>query len=261
MAEQGAGLPAPRASRAPNASPLTLDGTRTYLVGSRRLAIIDPGPELPGHLDAVAAAVGDARVAAILVTHDHPDHMPGAPVLARRLGAPLFAAGLGNLHEGDVFGTDAGDLVALATPGHAPDHIAFWWPDARAVFCGDLMLGGLDTALVAPPEGDLSRYLASLQRLRELRPAVIYPTHGEPFSDADAALAAYLRHRQQRQEAVLAALAAGPAAPATVADRVYGAGLDAALRTAAVGSTLGYLLHLESLGRVRRAGSSWELTS
>ena len=95
----------------------------------------------------------------------------------------------------------------MATPGHAPDHMAFLWLNARAVFCGDLMLGGLDTALVAPPEGDLSRYLASLQRLRDLDLATIYPTHGEPFHDAGAALDAYLRHRAERQEAVLRALA------------------------------------------------------
>ncbi|HEX9109211.1 MAG TPA: MBL fold metallo-hydrolase [Longimicrobiales bacterium] len=261
MAEQGAGMPAPRAIRASNASPLTLDGTRTYLVGSRRVAIIDPGPDLPGHLNAVAEAVGNARVVAILVTHDHPDHMPGAARLARNTGAPVFAAVLGNLREGDVFGTDAGGLVALATPGHAPDHVAFFWPNARAVFCGDLMLGGMDTALVAPPEGDLSRYLASLHRLRDLDPAVIYPTHGEPFTDPQGALDAYLRHRQARQDAVLAALAFGPATPEAIAGAVYGVITDAGLRTAALGSTRGYLQHLERLGRVRPAGETWELTT
>ena len=261
MAQQGAELPAPRAIRAPNASPLTLDGTRTYLVGSRRVAIIDPGPDLPPHLDAVAAAVGDARVVAILVTHDHPDHMPGAPRLAQRLGTRVLAASLGNLREGDVFGTDAGGLVAMATPGHAPDHMAFLWLNARAVFCGDLMLGGLDTALVAPPEGDLSRYLASLQRLRDLDLATIYPTHGEPFHDAGAALDAYLRHRAERQEAVLRALAGGAAAPESIADAVYGTDLEPGLRRAALGSTLAYLQHLERLGRVRSAGTRWELAS
>ncbi len=238
---------------------MTLDGTRTYLVGSRGVAIIDPGPDLPAHLDEVAAAVGDARVAAILVTHDHPDHMPGAEPLARRLGAPLRAASLGNLADGDVVQTDAGDLVALATPGHAPDHVAFWWPAARALFCGDLMLGGLDTALVAPPQGDLGAYLASLKRLRALDPATIYPTHGEPFTDAGAALAAYLRHRRERQKQVLEALAHA-AAPEAIAERVYGATVQPQLRQATLGSTVACLQYLERLGRVRREGERWRRT-
>lgn len=252
-------MPAPRAIRAPNASAMTLDGTRTYLVGSRRVAIIDPGPDLPGHLAAVAAAVGDARVVGVLVSHDHPDHMPGAARLGEFFGARVLSASHGNLREGDLFGTDAGGLMTMATPGHSPDHLSFYWINARALFCGDLMLGGLDTALVAPPEGDLSRYLASLRRLRDLQPAIIYPAHGEPFTDAPAAIESYLRHRQERQQAILDFLADGPAAQDAIAERVYGASLDPQLAQASLGSTLGYLEHLERLGRVQQERGLWEL--
>ncbi len=253
---------APRALRAPNPSPLTLDGTRTYLVGGRRVAVLDPGPELPAHLDAIAAAVAarpGARAVAILVTHDHPDHAPGAGALAQRLGAPVLSLAAGTLSDGDVVETDAGALVAIATPGHAPDHVAFHWPAAEAVFCGDLMLGGQESTLVAPPDGDLTAYLASLERLRALAPKVIYPTHGEPFTDPAAAIAAYVHHREERLAQVLAALAPGEATADTVVMRVYGAALDPRLRAAATGATRAYLVHLQRQGRALRAGERWRL--
>lgn len=252
----------PRFVRASNPSPLTLDGTRTWLVGRQRVAVLDPGPALPAHLEAVAAAVtGEpgAAAVAILVTHDHPDHAPGARPLSERLGAPLLSLKAGTLRAGDRVQTDAGALVAVPTPGHAPDHVAFHWPEADAVFCGDLMLGGQATALVAPPEGDLTEYLASLARLQALRPRVLYPTHGEPFTDPAAALAEYVRHREERLAQVLAALAPGEASADTILTRVYGAALDPRLRAAATGATLAYLAHLQRLGRVRRAGERWRL--
>ncbi len=259
----GAGAPgALRFLLAPNASPLTLDGTRTWLVGRRRVAVLDPGPELPAHLAAIADAVAahaGARAVAILLTHDHPDHAPGARPLAERLGVPILSLEAGTLRAGERVETDAGALVAIPTPGHAPDHVAFHWPEADAVFCGDLMLGGQATALVAPPEGDLTEYLASLERLRALWPRILYPTHGEPFTDPPAALDAYVRHREERLAQVLAALAPGEASADTILTRVYGAALDPRLRAAATGATLAYLAHLQHLGRVVRAGERWRL--
>ncbi len=254
--------PALRTVRAPNPSLLTLDGTRTYLVGRQQVAVLDPGPALPAHLAAlanVALEAAGARVVAVLVTHDHPDHAPGAAPLARRLGAPVLSVAAGTLRDGDRVETDAGALVALATPGHAPDHIAFHWPGQDAIFCGDLMLGGQATALVAPPEGDLSAYLASLARLDALHPRIVYPTHGEPFTDPAAAIAEYIHHREQRLAQVLGALASGEASADTVVMRVYGAALDPRLRAAATGATLAYLAHLQRLGRVRRADERWRL--
>lgn len=248
------GRPLPPYLLAPNPSPLTLDGTRTYIVGRRRVAILDPGPLVQSHLDAVAEAVADAESVAILVTHDHPDHAPGARPLADRLGTPVRSASSGTLREGDVVETDAGVLRALATPGHAPDHVAFEWPEGRAIFCGDLMLGGQDSTLVAPPEGDLTDYIASLERLRVVRAAVLYPTHGEPFTDPDAAIERYLRHREERLAQVLGALAAGAATPDIILERVYGGALDPRLAAAASGATLAYLAHLEGQGRARRLG-------
>lgn len=249
-----------REVRAPNAGPLTLDGTRSYVVGRRRVVVIDPGPAARAHLEAVVAAVGGARVTAVAVTHGHPDHAEGGEALAGRLGAPLRAAVAGTLADGDVLETDAGPLIAVATPGHTPDHVAFHWPAGGAVFVGDLMLGGLDTALVAAPEGDLGAYLASLARVRALGARVLYPAHGPAFEDADAALDAYVQHRRDRERQVLAALGAGAAAPQELVEAVYGPGLAAALRGAAEGAVVAYLEHLAAAGRVvREAGGRWRL--
>jgi len=245
------GLPGLRSVLAPNPGPMTLEGTRTWLVGVRRVAVIDPGPALPAHTDAVADAVGDGVVAAILLTHDHPDHAGGAAALAERLAAPVRGGAAAPLAPGETVATDAGTLVAVPTPGHAPDHVAFHWPEARAVFCGDLLLGGVDSTLVAPPGGNLHDYLLSLERVRELRPDVLLPAHGPPLQTPDEAIDAYILHRHERIEQLRAALTAGPATPAALAEAVYGAGIDPRLRDVAVGAVIGYLEHMARLAVVR----------
>src|SRR5690606_5036745 len=127
----------------------------------------------------------------------------------------------GTLADGDRLETDAGVLEVVATPGHTPDHVAFHWARGGAVFVGDLMLGGLETALVAAPEGDLGAYLASLERVRALGARVLYPAHGPPFADPAAALDAYARHREARLQQVLAALQRGAAGVGEIVDAVY----------------------------------------
>ncbi len=241
-----------------NPSPMTLDGTRTFLIGLRVVAIIDPGPLLQPHLDAIADATRAASTT-ILLTHQHPDHAAGAESLAGRLGAPVRSLGHGNLIAGDVIRTDAGELLTLATPGHTPDHAAFHWRPANAVFCGDLMMGGLDTALVAPPEGNLARYLESLERLRALQPAVIHPAHGPAFTEPDRAIASYIAHRQARLEQVLRALEAGPLDTDGVARAVYRDAIPEALVAVAASATLAYLDYLREAGRVARSNDLWVL--
>ncbi|HSH46614.1 MAG TPA: MBL fold metallo-hydrolase, partial [Longimicrobiales bacterium] len=154
--------------------------------------------------------------------------------------------------------TDAGVLRALATPGHTADHFAFHWEAQRAVFCGDLMLGGQDTALIAPPEGRLAPYLASLERIRALGPEVIHPAHGPPFHDPAEALDRYVRHREARQEQVLAALRGGIHDYEGLLDAVYGDSIAPELRRAGMAALKAYLEYLQGLGRVRRSGRGWE---
>jgi glyoxylase-like metal-dependent hydrolase (beta-lactamase superfamily II) len=236
-----------------NAGPMTLDGTRTFIMGRLRPVVIDPGPDVGGHLDAILAALGGWQPVAILLTHAHADHAALAGPLSRATGAPVMAAAEAfwaeddswELVDGDVIGTDVGELHMIATPGHAPDHFSFHVPDRGAVFVGDLFMGQGDTTLVAPPEGDLAAYLRSLDRIASLSPSVLYPAHGPPLTDPAEAVARYKRHREARIEQVVRALRqAGPSRPRELLDAVYGADLHPQLRSAAEGSLhaiLGYL--------------------
>ncbi|MGH7476428.1 MAG: MBL fold metallo-hydrolase [Longimicrobiales bacterium] len=258
---EGRQIPATTALRcilAANPSPLTLDGTRTYIIGERRIAIIDPGPSLPEHVDALIAAAGDSE-AAILLTHQHPDHAEAADQLASALDAPVFSAHSGLLPMRIAVGTDAGTVVAVPTPGHTPDHLAFHWPAAASVFCGDLMLGGLDTALVAPPEGDLASYLQSLHKLADLEPRRIYPAHGPPFEEPAEALARYIRHREARAAQVLERLTRGPATADELLVHVYGDTIEPTLSATAAGALRAYLDHLARQGRIEQSGERWVL--
>jgi glyoxylase-like metal-dependent hydrolase (beta-lactamase superfamily II) len=254
---------------APNPSAMTLDGTRTYVVGRERVAIIDPGPAIEAHIAAIAAAVAEALAAmgagvvTIALTHDHADHAEAASPLAERLGgARILAAVRGTLDEGTRIETDAGPLRALHTPGHSPDHFSFHLESEAAVFCGDLMAGGLDTSWVGAPDGDLDAYLGSLERLRALRPRVILPAHGEPVVEPTAAIDRYVAHRNDRERQVLAALARGAAPVAAIAEGVYGGTIPPELREYAAAATTAYLVRLERAGRVRRRGEDgWEIVA
>jgi glyoxylase-like metal-dependent hydrolase (beta-lactamase superfamily II) len=248
-----------RSILADNASPLTMAGTQTYLVGGARVAVIDPGPAQASHLDAIVNAAGQGVVTAILVTHGHPDHSEGARTLAERVRAPVRSHENGTLRDGDIIDTDAGVLEALHTPGHRADHMSFYWKAEAAVFCGDLMMGGQNTTLVASPEGDIGDYLASLERIRALQPRVIFPTHGDPFDNPKDAIDEYLQHRRDRQEQVMRALHAGHSTLDAIVTSVYGAHLAVDLRLPASGAILAYLDHLVHTGRVNETRSGWSL--
>jgi len=251
----------PRMLLAPNAGPMTLDGTRTFIVGRERPVVIDPGPAIPAHRDAILHALGGTRPIAILLTHGHGDHSQQAPALSRETGAPLMMApgAMGGvdpasvhrwLAAGNVVDTDDGALHVVPTPGHAPEHVAFHHPDTGALFVGDTFMGQGDTTLVSPPEGELAAYLATLERVAALSPAVLYPAHGPPITDAAEAIGRYRRHREERIAQVVHALRrAGPSHTAGLVDAVYGAELNPALRLAAQGSLEAILGYLTSVGQ------------
>jgi len=262
----------PRFVLAPNPSPMTHEGTRSYIVGRERPVVIDPGPALEAHHAALMQALGGVRPAAILITHAHPDHAPGSLRLANETGAPVLMAP-GALApsiapeavtrwigEGERIETDAGVLRAIATPGHAPEHLAFHWtedgaPTGGALFVGDLLMGEGDTALVAAPEGDLARYLRSLEAVAALEASVFYPTHGPPLTDPLGALERYRAHREERIEQVRASLAAGDASAAELVDTIYGDALHPALHEAAAGSLAAVLAYLAQRGEAARLGA------
>lgn len=268
---------------APNAGPMTFTGTRTYLLGRDEVAVIDPGPDDPDHLDAVAAALPrGARATAILVTHAHRDHSAGARALADRLGAPLVgfgprlrsaemerlaaAGGLGGgegidagfapdrlLADGDAVEGAGWRLEAVHTPGHLGDHLCFAWAGGGGLFSGDTVMGWA-TTMISPPDGDLGAFLASLRRLRDRPERVYYPGHGGPLHDPRGMIDWQLAHRAAREAQILAALEhAGPAdVPALVA-LVY-PGLHPALRPAAGRSVLAHLIDLAARGLARSDG-------
>lgn len=248
--------PGVRCVVADNPGPMTLDGTRTYLVGRERAVLLDPGPA--GGVEARVAALAEGRrVVAVALTHAHPDHAAGARAAARLTDAPVAAsaatlarAGLEGraLEDGEGLAVDGGasSLEAVATPGHAADHLCWWWPPASAVFTGDLVLG-TGTAMVGHPDGHMGSYLESLERLRRLEPERLYPGHGDPVDDADGRLRDYLRHRREREEQIRRSVEEGAASVAEIRRRVYGE-LPDGLDFAAEASIRAHLEHLEERG-------------
>lgn len=213
-----------RSFRADNPGRFTLDGTRTHVVGERRVAVVDPGPVLDSHLGVLAEAVGGADQVVVLVTHAHADHAAGAEKLARLTGASVRGPGSGHdLSDGEAIATDGGDLVAISTPGHARRHFCFHLPDEGAVFTGDLILGEGDTTWVGEYPGGVADYLTSLDRLDALDARVLYPGHGDPLFDSADAIARFRDHRLARIDQVRRALAdVGSADLDLLTERVYG---------------------------------------
>lgn len=232
--------------RAGNPGPFTLSGTNTWVVGRDPAYVVDPGPALHEHIEAVARAVGErGGLAGAALTHDHADHAEGVPMLRDRLGAfPLAGAGAGAgvpLRDGSRFGP----LVAVAAPGHAADHLAF--VAGEVCFTGDAVLGE-GSVFIAPGSGSLAGYLAALRRLRELPLAVLCPGHGPPIHDPAAKLDDYIAHRLERERRLLDALGAGVRGEGPLLDAVWD---DAppALRPAAA---ITLAAHLEKLGEEGR---------
>lgn len=245
--------------RAPNPSPITLEGTNTYIVGS---IVIDPGPAIPSHLDAVLDHAGEPSL--VLLTHRHPDHAAGAdrfaamaraPLAAFGDGDPLFCDGAGPVHDGQRIEAGGVTLVATYTPGHSSDHLSYWLEEERALFTGDHVLGR-GTTVIAHPDGDLVAYMASIERARALDPARLYPGHGPVVDDPAPVLAYYRDHRLEREQQVLAALAAGVGTVRQMVERIY-ADVDVALHDAAALSVRAHLAKLEREGRAAADGEGW----
>ena len=243
---------------APNPGLFTLEGTNTWLVGLGPTLVIDPGPADREHLEAVVREAGG--VTAIILTHHHPDHAPGAELLRDMTGVPVVAfdprPGEERLEDGAVITTVGASLTAVHTPGHTPDHLILVDGDSRSMFTGDMVLGR-GTSVIDPPEGDLSAYVASLRRMLSLEPGALYPGHGPVVPDGSAKLREYIDHREEREGQVLAALSGGPRTAAEIVPGIYAAYAEV-FHPIAARSVLAHLLKLEAEGRVRRQGDPAE---
>jgi glyoxylase-like metal-dependent hydrolase (beta-lactamase superfamily II) len=257
-----------------NPSAFTYYGTQSYLVGEREVAVVDPGPDLPEHLDALTAAIGGRRVVAIMCTHTHRDHSPAAAPLAERTGAPIVgcaplaletvgpradASFDGDyapdrvLADGEAIEVDAMPVTAVATPGHTSNHLCFAYGDA--LFTGDHVMGW-STTVIFPPDGDMADYMASLDKLRRRSDRVYYPAHGPAVTYPEQYVRHLVGHRMQREKQILSLVSEHPR---TIPEIVAGAypGLDPRLVTAAGGSVLAHLLDLERRGLVGKEGEQW----
>jgi glyoxylase-like metal-dependent hydrolase (beta-lactamase superfamily II) len=260
---------------AANPGPFTYLGTGVYIVGKGEIAVIDPGPDQPGHLDVLIDAIGGERVTHIFVTHGHLDHSPAARPLAEATGATIYASGVAVKPTDSEVRMEAGDdlgfrpdvaiddgarfagagwtIEAVATPGHTSHHIAYALLEENALFTGDHIMGW-STTVISPPDGDMTAYLASLAKVQARNFATLWPTHGPPVrEDVNGFVQAYLDHRLAREAQILTQLAEGRSDIRAMVPVMY-ADVDKRLHPAACHSVLAHLIHLVRTGRVACAG-------
>ncbi|MFL6751623.1 MAG: MBL fold metallo-hydrolase [Sphingomicrobium sp.] len=257
-----------------NPSAFTYFGTQTYLVGEREVAVIDPGPDLPEHVDALVAAIGGRPVVAIMCTHTHRDHSPASRPLAERTSAPIIgcaplaletvgpradAAFDGDyapdrvLQDGEALELDGRAITAVATPGHTSNHLCFGYEGA--LLTGDHVMGW-STTVVVPPDGDMAAYMQSLEKLRQRDERIYYPAHGPPVNNPQQYVRSLIGHRMQREKQILRLVGEKPRPVPDIVANAY-PGLDPRLTVAAGGSVLAHLLDLQRRGLVYSDGDAW----
>lgn len=261
---------------APNPSPYTFTGTQTHIVGARDLAVIDPGPADEAHHAALLAAIAGRPVRAIVITHHHRDHSPAAIRLKSETGAPIVGAAPFHLSddgpradaafdadyapdqvlaEGDRVSGEGWTLEAIATPGHTSNHLAYALPETKALFSGDHVMGW-STSVVSPPDGDMSAYMASLEKLLARDDRIYYPGHGEAVEKPQRLVRGLLGHRKQREGQILRLIGKGVGTIPAMVERMY-VGIDRRLFGAAEHSVLAHLVDLERRGVVEAEAGTW----
>lgn len=264
---------------APNPSPYTYTGTQTFIVGDgKNVAVIDPGPVEPEHLGAIVAAVGDARISAIMITHTHRDHSPGALPLSRETGAPvmgckpLVIADTGPradapfdttyepdrvMEDGEQMTGDGWTLTAVHTPGHTSNHLCFALEERQVLFTGDHVMGW-STSVIVPPDGDMGDYMDSLEKLQRRADRIYYPAHGPAVEKPQQLVRGMIGHRRQRENQIKRLLGEQPRSVEALIPPMY-KGLDERLIPAAEMSVTAHLLDLERRGVASREGTTWHV--
>lgn len=265
---------------ADNPSAFTFTGTGSYIVGRDEVAVIDPGPDLPGHVAAILEATAGERIVAILCTHTHRDHSPASRPLQGATGAPIVGCAPLALADEGIRADAAFDrdyrpdrviadgetiegpgwtLEAVATPGHTSNHLCYALREAGALFSGDHVMGW-STTVVSPPDGDMADYMASLDRLLARDDRIYYPAHGDPVAAPQRFVRGLAGHRRAREGQILRLLAEAPRPVAAMVERMY-VGVDSRLHLAARQSVLAHLLDLEDRHVVAREGETWALAA
>ena len=249
---------------------MTGKGNWTWLIPGRVPTLIDAGTGEPGHLEGLQRALAAQTLAQVLVTHAHTDHASGAPALLQRMPHlqfrklpwperdALWPAPWTAIGDGDAIEVGDTTVVAIHTPGHAPDHLCFWHEGTRTVFCGDLAVLGTTVWIPANLQGDLAAYLASLERILALNPERMLPAHGGIIEEPIQLLREYIQHRREREEQVVNALRLGDTTPEAIVRRVY-TGLNETMQRLAAESVLAHLVKLEREGRARREADAWHI--
>lgn len=268
--------PLVRRMAAGNAGPMTFTGTCTYVVGKGKVAVIDPGPGRPDHIEALLTALHGETITTIFVTHTHRDHSPGAHTLKTATGAKIIgcpphdfsrqsaghqASAVNDsayapdviLRDGDVIEAENFSLVCVETPGHAMNHQAFALPEESALFSGDHVMAW-STSVVVPPDGAMRHYMASLSKLLGREDKIYWPGHGGPVTAPHAYVRALIQHRRVREKSILSRIKAGDSTVPLIVANVY-KGLDPALTNAAALSVLAHLEDLVERGLVRAEGA------
>jgi glyoxylase-like metal-dependent hydrolase (beta-lactamase superfamily II) len=263
-----------------NPSPFTYTGTQTYIVGRGEVAVIDPGPDLNAHVEALLAALGGERVTAILCTHTHRDHSPASRSLARATGAPIVGCGPlaieddgpradasfdfdyrpdRVLGDGEAVNGEGWTLRAVATPGHTSNHLCFALEGEGVLFTGDHVMGW-STTVVSPPDGDMTLYMQSLEKLLGREDLVYLPAHGPAVEKPKAHVRALMTHRRMREKQILAQLEGGEGRIPLMVEAMYRE-IDPRLHPAAGRSVLAHLIDMERRGLVRGKGDEWALAA
>jgi glyoxylase-like metal-dependent hydrolase (beta-lactamase superfamily II) len=257
-----------------NPSPMTGRGNNTYLIvgTDKQATLVDAGAGRPDHLADIARHIAGrhATLREVLVTHAHPDHASGAPAIASaHFRARFFKRPWPDedrkvsvqwepIDEGDTIECGGGTLIVLHTPGHSPDHLAFWHEASRTVFTGDLVAKGSSVMIEASRGGSLAKYLASLERIRDLKPLRLLPAHGSLIDDPESVLTQYLEHRLMRERQVLDALAKGRDTIPAIAESIYD-GLNPVLMPAARENVRAHLEKLKQEGTAFEQDGRWTI--
>lgn len=263
--------PMVRRITANNPGPFTFKGTGTYVIGHGNVAVIDAGPALPEHVDALLAALSGETITHQLITHTHLDHSPASRMVKARTGAEIYGFGPHGsghyekgekveeggdpdfvedvtLRDGDIVEGDGWRVECLHTPGHTSNHLCFHLPEENALFSGDHVMGW-STTVISPPDGDMSEYLDSLERLSTRDEEIYYPTHGAPIDNPIRLVRGVMVHRRMRENQITTCLEDGVGRIAGMVERMY-IGLDPRLIPAAQRSVFAHIIHMTELGKI-----------